>query len=290
MVESRRPVSPTRSTSAMAPCSQSRPPRIHSFACTGEEPRVVRLHLHGRRQGQLPRATAQAGEAGWPHRLRQHAVERLHRAPGRRAHAQVHPLLPRLRARPQHGARRRRARRDLPAPSFMWCCVSEENATSNFAAIDASLGDATGEGVAARGLATRGARAASSAVALGFSGEAEKPREEGKLMLSSADEGPGDDDAVEEPTPRTVQLRILGGIWADRIGGALAWSSLLSSRSRDRSILHHDIRAQEDYVSKLTGHKSEDYGASQCMSAIAGSYGYIAPDCYLVDLQECIYP
>ncbi|NP_001168134.1 uncharacterized protein LOC100216863 isoform 2 [Zea mays] len=92
----------------------------------------------------------------------------------------------------------------------MWCCVSEENATSNFAAIDASLGDATGEGVAARGLATRGARAASSAVALGFSGEAEKPREEGKLMLSSADEGPGDDDAVEEPTPRTVQLRVRG--------------------------------------------------------------------------------
>jgi hypothetical protein len=40
--------------------------------------------------------------------------------------------------------------------------------------------------------------------------------------------------------------------------GALAWnSSLLSSGSRDKSILHHDIRAQEDYVSKLTGHKSE---------------------------------
>ncbi|KAL6847515.1 hypothetical protein ACP4OV_022541 [Aristida adscensionis] len=43
--------------------------------------------------------------------------------------------------------------------------------------------------------------------------------------------------------------------------GALAWnSSLLSSGSRDRSILHHDIRAQEDYVSKLTGHKSEVCG------------------------------
>lgn len=40
--------------------------------------------------------------------------------------------------------------------------------------------------------------------------------------------------------------------------GALAWSSsLLSSGSRDKTILHHDIRAQEDYVSKLTGHKSE---------------------------------
>ncbi|CAD6209313.1 unnamed protein product [Miscanthus lutarioriparius] len=43
--------------------------------------------------------------------------------------------------------------------------------------------------------------------------------------------------------------------------GALAWSSsLLSSGSRDKSILHHDIRAQEDYVSKLTGHKSEVCG------------------------------
>lgn len=40
--------------------------------------------------------------------------------------------------------------------------------------------------------------------------------------------------------------------------GALAWSSsLLSSGSRDKSILQRDIRAQEDYVSKLSGHRSE---------------------------------
>jgi cell division cycle 20-like protein 1 (cofactor of APC complex) len=40
--------------------------------------------------------------------------------------------------------------------------------------------------------------------------------------------------------------------------GALAWnSSLLSSGSRDKSILHHDIRAQDDYISRLAGHKSE---------------------------------
>ncbi|KAL5652448.1 hypothetical protein ACJX0J_037906, partial [Zea mays] len=39
--------------------------------------------------------------------------------------------------------------------------------------------------------------------------------------------------------------------------GALAWSSLLSSGSHDKSILHHDICAQEDYVSRLTWHKSE---------------------------------
>ncbi|KAL3619346.1 B-type cell cycle switch protein ccs52A [Castilleja foliolosa] len=43
--------------------------------------------------------------------------------------------------------------------------------------------------------------------------------------------------------------------------GALAWSSsLLSSGSRDKSILQRDIRTQEDYVSKLTGHKSEVCG------------------------------
>lgn len=40
--------------------------------------------------------------------------------------------------------------------------------------------------------------------------------------------------------------------------GALAWSSSqLSSGSRDKSILQRDIRSQEDFVSKLTGHKSE---------------------------------
>ncbi|XAR70363.1 hypothetical protein NMG60_11027194 [Bertholletia excelsa] len=43
--------------------------------------------------------------------------------------------------------------------------------------------------------------------------------------------------------------------------GALAWSSsLLSSGSRDKSILQRDIRTQEDFVSKLTGHKSEVCG------------------------------
>lgn len=40
--------------------------------------------------------------------------------------------------------------------------------------------------------------------------------------------------------------------------GALAWgSSTLSSGSRDKSILQRDIRAREDHVSKLSGHKSE---------------------------------
>ncbi|KAJ9173510.1 hypothetical protein P3X46_016633 [Hevea brasiliensis] len=43
--------------------------------------------------------------------------------------------------------------------------------------------------------------------------------------------------------------------------GALAWSSsVLSSGSRDKSILQRDVRAQEDFVSKLSGHKSEVCG------------------------------
>ncbi|XP_074264861.1 B-type cell cycle switch protein ccs52A-like [Silene latifolia] len=43
--------------------------------------------------------------------------------------------------------------------------------------------------------------------------------------------------------------------------GALAWSSsTLSSGSRDKSILQRDIRVQDDFVSKLTGHKSEVCG------------------------------
>ncbi|KAK4743902.1 hypothetical protein SAY87_010214 [Trapa incisa] len=42
---------------------------------------------------------------------------------------------------------------------------------------------------------------------------------------------------------------------------ALAWSSsLLSSGSRDKSILQRDIRVPEDFVSKLTGHRSEVCG------------------------------
>ncbi|GAB2274042.1 Protein FIZZY-RELATED 2 [Dionaea muscipula] len=43
--------------------------------------------------------------------------------------------------------------------------------------------------------------------------------------------------------------------------GALAWSSsVLSSGSRDKYILQRDIRAMNDYVSKLNGHKSEVCG------------------------------
>lgn len=40
--------------------------------------------------------------------------------------------------------------------------------------------------------------------------------------------------------------------------GVLAWSSrILSSGSRDRNILQHDVRVPSDFVSKFIGHKSE---------------------------------
>lgn len=40
--------------------------------------------------------------------------------------------------------------------------------------------------------------------------------------------------------------------------GVLAWNSrILSSGSRDRAILHHDLRVQNDFIGKLVGHKSE---------------------------------
>ncbi|XP_020217911.1 protein FIZZY-RELATED 1 [Cajanus cajan] len=61
-------------------------------------------------------------------------------------------------------------------------------------------------------------------------------------------------DASQGKTIRTMEghrLRV----------GALAWSSsLLSSGGRDKNIYQRDIRAQEDFVSKLSGHKSEVCG------------------------------
>ena len=52
------------------------------------------------------------------------------------------------------------------------------------------------------------------------------------------------------------RLRTMGGHRA-RVG-VMAWSShLLSSGSRDRNILQRDIRAPEDFQSKLLGHRSE---------------------------------
>lgn len=57
-------------------------------------------------------------------------------------------------------------------------------------------------------------------------------------------------------TSRCKRVRTMDG-HRKRVG-SLAWSSsTLSSGSRDKSILQRDIRAREDYISKLTGHKDE---------------------------------
>ncbi|KAK9803851.1 hypothetical protein WJX73_008551 [Symbiochloris irregularis] len=58
---------------------------------------------------------------------------------------------------------------------------------------------------------------------------------------------------------RNKCVRTLGG-HRQRVG-ALAWGNhLLSTGSRDRHILHHDIRAPGDYVHRLNGHRSEVCG------------------------------
>jgi len=50
------------------------------------------------------------------------------------------------------------------------------------------------------------------------------------------------------------RVRILHG-HSNRVG-AIAWSSsLLSTASRDKTILHRDLRCSNAFVSKLTGHK-----------------------------------
>ena len=50
------------------------------------------------------------------------------------------------------------------------------------------------------------------------------------------------------------KIRVLHG-HSNRVG-SLAWnSSILSSGSRDKTILHHDPRSNSNYVGKLLGHK-----------------------------------
>ncbi|CAK9135632.1 unnamed protein product [Ilex paraguariensis] len=55
------------------------------------------------------------------------------------------------------------------------------------------------------------------------------------------------------------RVRTMGG--HQTRASVLAWSSrILSSGSRDRNILQHDLRVSTDFVSKLVGHKSEVCG------------------------------
>ncbi|KAL5973358.1 Protein FIZZY-RELATED 3 [Asimina triloba] len=58
---------------------------------------------------------------------------------------------------------------------------------------------------------------------------------------------------------RCKRVRTMGGHQTRT--GVLAWSScILSSGSRDRNILQHDLRVPDDYVSKFVGHRSEVCG------------------------------
>lgn len=58
---------------------------------------------------------------------------------------------------------------------------------------------------------------------------------------------------------RCKRVRTMTG--HDMRTGALAWNEhILSSGSRDRTILHHDVRIPEHYVTRLTGHRQEVCG------------------------------
>ena len=62
--------------------------------------------------------------------------------------------------------------------------------------------------------------------------------------------------------------------------GTMAWSShILSTGSRDRSILQRDIRAPEDFQSSLKGHRSE-------VRLLNGSLLTPAHNLALSDLQD----
>ncbi|EMS58970.1 Protein FIZZY-RELATED 3 [Triticum urartu] len=55
---------------------------------------------------------------------------------------------------------------------------------------------------------------------------------------------------------RCKRIRNMGG--HQTRAGVLAWNStILSSGSRDKNILQHDIRVPTDYISKFSGHRSE---------------------------------
>lgn len=64
--------------------------------------------------------------------------------------------------------------------------------------------------------------------------------------------------------------------------GILAWSScILSSGSRDKNILQHDIRVSNDFISKFTGHRSE---VGHQLVQITFNYA----DMYLIDLSTLV--
>ena len=64
-----------------------------------------------------------------------------------------------------------------------------------------------------------------------------------------------------------------------------AWSSnLLSSGSRDRTILHRDVRAKEPFIGKLLGHRSEVCGLK--VRGIPEYITYVVDDKYALLLES----
>lgn len=71
--------------------------------------------------------------------------------------------------------------------------------------------------------------------------------------------GTGLGDVQIWDSSRCKRIRNMGGHQTRT--GVLAWSScILSSGSRDKNILQHDIRVPNDYISKFSGHRSEVCG------------------------------
>ncbi|KQK11759.1 protein FIZZY-RELATED 3 [Brachypodium distachyon] len=71
--------------------------------------------------------------------------------------------------------------------------------------------------------------------------------------------GTGHGDVQIWDSSRCKRIRNMGGHQAR--ASVLAWNStILSSGSRDKSILQHDIRVPNDYISKFSGHRSEVCG------------------------------
>ncbi|KAF0933639.1 hypothetical protein E2562_018872 [Oryza meyeriana var. granulata] len=71
--------------------------------------------------------------------------------------------------------------------------------------------------------------------------------------------GTGLGDVQIWDSSRCKRIRNMGGHQTRT--GVLAWSSrILSSGSRDKNILQHDIRVPSDYISKFSGHRSEVCG------------------------------
>ncbi|OEL12880.1 Protein FIZZY-RELATED 3 [Dichanthelium oligosanthes] len=71
--------------------------------------------------------------------------------------------------------------------------------------------------------------------------------------------GTGLGDVQIWDSSRCKRIRNMGG--HQTRAGVLAWSScILSSGSRDKNILQHDIRVPSDYISKFSGHRSEVCG------------------------------